>query len=216
MKSIRIVILFVIVSSTIICKTYSQKDSILFKQSVNINLNDLAIKRLFITYIRSVSTKNYLELNLGYKYCGPVSFENDGIDIEDGGIYDYSGIYYNNFTLRAGLRRYFFNRIFFGIMANYDYKFNNEIRISGSSAYNNIDDIYSKTKNQIGAMIKFGIVLFHTKILISDMYFGIGYLLSKNKFTFISGNNHYYDISSENNISAFPSFHFGISVGLKN
>jgi len=202
-------ILFLAVLSISFNTIYSQDD-----QSINVNMNDLLIARLLVTYTHKIIPDNYLELTLGYRYYGSHQ-ETGGEDAWFGNtVMDELGICYNQITARAGLRRYFFNRVYVSFLGNYNYRYNHDFRIDGESGNPDIHWKYYKTMNQIGYIIKAGLVVDRSSN--TEFYFGFGEALSYNTKTLLSTNASWEkDFSTHSFKRTNVSFVIGITTGIK-
>jgi len=177
----------------------SNKD--FFTHSFSININDLLIRRYILNYTTIYKDQTYFDFSLGYRYCGPVTL-NDEDDLLSYNISEMTSINYNQFTVRAGLKYYNFERIFFGVMFNYNYDYNKNMKIKYGGDYG----LYSSRKNEFGALLKFGVILFKSNHFMSELYFGMGLLESfKKEVNYDPEYSHWLE----------PTFHFGLTIGLK-
>jgi hypothetical protein len=207
-------LLFILVSQIV----YSQNDSLMYKQSFSLNINDLFIKRIFITYSRPINSKKYLEIACGYKIS-------NNTNANSGSIFSFSDPfwYYNNLTFRVGVKKYFHNNMFIGISSNFNYKFFNKIRFNHYKDYEgemaDEDYVISRNKIQIGGLIKVGIVNKKGKRFIIESYLGIGVLLSSEQESIDAiydwnGNLISNNPESSSKIRYIPTVHLGISIGI--
>jgi hypothetical protein len=201
--------------------SYSQEDTLFYRHSIVVNLNDLLIKRLLITFTKPIDHRSYLELSLGAKYS-------DQHTVESGSIFNFKDAfwYYNAGTFRAGVRRYNTKEdLYLTISSNFDYQFFNRIRFKRYVDYDgdiaDKDCIISRNKTQLGGLIKGGYFERRGKHFIFESYIGIGLLFSHEEESILAaydwtGNSltGYPHSSSKNRF--IPTFHFGLAIGFVN
>lgn len=158
---------------SILIPGYAQTDSLAYKQRIAINLNDLLIRRVFLSYSYALNPDHYLDVNLGYRF----SYKKTGDNFLGFGISD-AWWYYNTATFRIGVKKYFNHKKFIALYISYNYRYFNKLWFNSyvdheGDAYDE-DYVISRTKNQIGYMLKFGAESFKGKGLSFEPYFGFG------------------------------------------
>lgn len=134
--------------------------------------------------------------------------------------------YYNAVTLRAGVNRIFANRFYYGLTADLNYYFFNNIRFNrfedNEGEFVDVDYVISRTKYQYGGVFKLGHISLFGDHWIIEKYIGLG-LSYSHELESISAMYEYrgalisakYPIESTKN-HFVPTVHFGISLGLRN
>jgi hypothetical protein len=225
-RSIRILsLLFILINSSILIgqNVHLENDTIkissanFYNHSFSLNLPDLLFKRIVLNYTTIIERNTYYDFSLGFHYSGPVVVGGSF------GLYDLieqTSLNYNSIMIRAGLKRYYYSRFLLGFLINYKFDFNNNMRFVNDDIYAN--RLSSKYKNHIGFVCKFGVVLIKSKYILSEIYLGLGIRKTYAKET-VKG---YYNMDSKGTQYLYepmiitvneiePTFHFGITVGLR-
>ena len=157
--------------------TFSQEDSLQFRHSITVNINDLFIGRLLVTYSKPLSPERTLEVTCGYKYS-------DTKTVDAGSILFINNAYwyYNTLTLRFGYKQFKNKTRYSGWDFNFNYKFFNKVRFNSyvdheGDSYDE-DYILNRRNYQFGGIYKFGSITRIKKSIILEQYIGLGLLLS--------------------------------------
>jgi hypothetical protein len=211
---------FLLLFFFIIQTGFTQVDSLIFKHSIVVNINDFFINRLFVTYSKPINSRDLLELSCGYMYSNKENVEASSYSFFNDALW-----YYNALTLRVGVKRYFHNSLLFGISSNFNYNFFDNIRFNRYEDYegelNDRDYVISRTKYQVGGLIKFGLYTRRYKHLFIEKYIGVGLSYSiedesiSSMYDYADNliNRAYPIVTSQNRI--VPTYHIGLSIGLK-
>jgi hypothetical protein len=189
-----------------------------YKQSISIVTNDLLFERFVFNYTRVLNNQLFYDFTLGVHYSEP-AIASGAFGFGD--FIDETDIKYNSLLFRAGLKQYLKKRIFLGLSINCKYAFNDNYKYVFQDIRNS--EISSKYKYRFGLLFKFGVVILKSKRLLSEIYLGIGirktYInkLVKGYYDVSTGETRYLETpKSINEVSFDPTFHLGLTFGLKN
>ncbi len=198
---------------------YSQNDSLLYRHSIAINLTDLFIHRLFLTYSTPINSNKYLEISCGYRQSYTKTVNSALLLL----FFKDASWYYNSIALRVGIKRYFDNDKFISYSTIFNYKFFNSIRFNRYEDHEgdmyDVDYIISRSKIQFGGLIKVGFFSRAKWIhVISENYIGLGILHSFDSET-INAKYYLYNVADLTPIKSHrhrivPTIYFGVSFGL--
>ena len=197
----------------------AQRDSLKIKQSFQVNLNDLLINRILVTYAHALTNYNYLEIACGYR-------QSDVKEVHLQSIFSSKDFYlqYNVFNFRAGIKHQFSNNHCISVAAAFNHWQQNHVwyilyKKDDTYPSNSVDLLISRNKFQIGTIVKISLLLKAKKLpLLIEPYYGIGLFYSR-KFEIVHEVKYHYGkivngpINRKEN-KILPSFHLGIAFGI--
>lgn len=172
------------------------------EKAIQICVNDVLYGNFNITATSFYKKNRAYEVMVGYK----ISIKANQLFF----TFDDPTWYYNQFTLRGGLRYYTSNGLYFAPMITAAYGFYKDLEFSDYGGMKNYYPLISREKESFGSIAKFGLTSLKKRYII-DFYFGLGY-----RFSYIKEKIFDPDFNTTTRSDYWkkePTVHFGFQIG---
>lgn len=198
-------------------QAYSQPN---YKRSYELGVTNLTLLDFTLIFTQRLKEKSYLEITNSFVYHKKDEYTAGRLFLTIKDPYEL----YNLYRLRVGLRYFLNNKFYvtpmfiFNVGGFNDCLIEKYIDVKGSEAQD-VDYRLSRTRHDIGTIIKFGFLTSYDNHFLTDIYLGLGFKVkyfNDNITEIITWGQcvEQYDYPIQKQyVGLMPTFHFGVMIG---